>query len=193
MAIGDKARAAGLQTYGPDQDRRLGYDNDNQNADYIAEDRARLDVLESYSSQAMFSTYRAASTTQTLKHATPLIIAGAFAEHELNQGFAKWDGAKGELTIFRAGVYRMFAHVQLLAPLEVVNLQITRNSTAVDTPNTLTKGETAGPAAEATALRRLDQNDVLRLIVNQRNPAGTDRAVGAFPFDLGYSVEWVRD
>lgn len=37
MAIGDKAAAKGLQVFPGTQDRRLGYQNDNQRGDDIAD------------------------------------------------------------------------------------------------------------------------------------------------------------
>lgn len=36
MAIGDKAAAAGLAVYESTQDKRLGYENDNQRGDELA-------------------------------------------------------------------------------------------------------------------------------------------------------------
>lgn len=38
MAIGDKAAAKGLAVYAPTQDRRLGYQNDNQRGDELADE-----------------------------------------------------------------------------------------------------------------------------------------------------------
>lgn len=49
MAIGDKAAAKGLAVYAPTQDRRLGYQNDNQRGDELADEmdaRAAADALK---------------------------------------------------------------------------------------------------------------------------------------------------
>jgi hypothetical protein len=46
MATGDLAASKGLKTYTSAQDRRLGYDNDNQRGDDIAAAMLRLDALE---------------------------------------------------------------------------------------------------------------------------------------------------
>jgi len=50
MAIGDKAAAAGLTTWPATQDMRLGYQNDNQNADEIAQ--TRTDTAEALALKA---------------------------------------------------------------------------------------------------------------------------------------------
>lgn len=46
MAIGDKAAAKGLQVFPSTQDRRLGFQNDNQRGDDIADTMTRLDTIE---------------------------------------------------------------------------------------------------------------------------------------------------
>lgn len=46
MAIGDKGAAAGLQIYPSSQDRRLGYQNDNQRADDIADVMTDVTALQ---------------------------------------------------------------------------------------------------------------------------------------------------
>lgn len=191
MAIGDRAAAKGLKVYTSAQDRRLGFENDNQRGDEIADTMDRLDNVEKFINQPIFSTYRGA--VQSAPHTLWTTVAGAFAVPDLNIGFTSWNGGTGVLTVLKPGVYRIFAHVQFIGSYTAIGVQVTRNTASPDTENTLAKGETAGPGAEGSTIRRLAKGDALRFLVLQRNSASEARAIGGSSFDLGYGVEWVRD
>lgn len=62
MAIGDEAAAAGLAKYASSQDRRLGWENDNQRGDEIARVMGRTAALEALQVRhAEFTTQRTAT------------------------------------------------------------------------------------------------------------------------------------
>lgn len=191
MATGDAAARQGLKTYTSAQDRRLGWDNDNQRGDDVAATMDRLDTVEKFINQPIFSTYRGAA--QNAPHTTWTTVSTAFAVPDLNIGFTSWNAGTGELVVAKAGVYRIFAHVQFIGTYTAIGVQVTRNTPTPDTANTLAKGETAGPGAEGSTIRRLAKGDVLRFLVLQRNSGGTASTIGGNSFDLGYGVEWVRD
>ena len=90
MAIGDKAAAKGLATYPSTQDKRLGYQNDNQRGDELADEvdvRAAADTAEANARASADTTETNArvaadalkfDTSKVIYYgATPAYVAGA--------------------------------------------------------------------------------------------------------------------
>lgn len=207
MAIGDAAAAAGLATYASTQDRRLGYQNDNQNADYIAADRARLTKLEAQTIGVPKFSVAKSSNGQSLNGSVPTILSSsAFTTPVINRGGWGWTG--GALTVPKTGVYTVVASLKL-QPTDYYNsyVGVTRN---VSDPENLTAGafvarSVAYPGDRAsnqsnsvspsmTAMRllvALNAGDVLRVAAFQsnygQNTVGMDDGATSLTFEVMWS------
>jgi hypothetical protein len=102
MATGDKAAAAGLKTYTSAQDRRLGFDNDNQRGDEIADVMARAAALEALSFKELFIVNSNRNTPIT-GNAENALVAADWAPPTKNIGFDTWSA--GKLKILTPGDY----------------------------------------------------------------------------------------
>lgn len=204
MAIGDKAAAAGLTTYTSTQDRRLGYENDNRNADYIAEDRARLTTLEGVAIGVPKFSVAKSSAGQSLQSGNPTFMtSAAFASPVINKGGWTWSG--GVLTVPKTGIYMVVASMKL-APTDYYSqyVGVTRN---VSDPSSLTAGafiargvvfpgdrasnqsSSVGPSVTATRLLvALNQGDQLRVAGYQTNyganTVGIDEGATSLTFEV---------
>ncbi|WIB68806.1 hypothetical protein DEI93_07190 [Curtobacterium sp. MCBD17_035] len=196
MAIGDAAAAAGLVVYGSDQDRSLGYQNDNQRGDDVAAVMARTDALEAAAlNPPLFSAYRGAA--QNVGSNTWSVIASDRFTVEVNRGFASW--ANGGLVVSRAGVYEVSCHVEFLGDdYNQVGCQLTVNTSSPDTDNTLCKGEVMGSGSGSHnggptgfGMRRLAVGDVVRMLVLQTNTNDNVWSYGPSKPDLGWTMRWV--
>lgn len=137
MAIGDAAAAAGLTTYASTQDRRLGYQNDNQNADYIAADRARLTKLEAQTIGVPKFSVAKSSNGQSFAGSVPTILtSSAFGTPILNKGGFGWSG--GALTVPKTGIYTVVTTIKY-EPNDFYNgyIGVTKN---VSDPDNLVPG-----------------------------------------------------
>lgn len=204
MAVGDKAAAAGLTTYTSTQDRRLGFENDNRNADYIAEDRARLTTLEGVSIGVPKFSVARSSNGQSLQSDNPTFFtSAAWGSPELNKGGWGWSG--GVLTVPKTGVYMVVATMKL-APTDYYRqyVGVTRN---VSDPDNLTAGafitrgvvvpgdrssnqsNSVGPSVTAFRLLvKLNQGDQLRTVGFQsnygQNTVGVDEGATSLTFEV---------
>jgi hypothetical protein len=204
MAIGDKAAAAGLTTYSSTQDRRLGYENDNRNADYIAEDRARLTTLEGVAIGVPKFSVAKSSAGQSVQSGNPTFFtSAAFAAPVINKGGWTWSG--GVLTVPKTGVYMVLASMKL-APTDYYSQYcgVTRN---VSDPTNLTAGafiargvvfpgdrasnqsSSVGPSVTASRLLvALNQGDQLRMVGWQTNyganTVGVDDGATSLTFEV---------
>jgi len=96
MAIGDAAAAAGLVVYSDAQDRRKGFENDNQRGDEIAAVMGRTAKLETGVAKFL-------ALGRVHKQVNSVTIMDNYASPLQNQGFAGWSGSL--LTIKTAGDY----------------------------------------------------------------------------------------
>lgn len=207
MAIGDAAAAAGLATYASTQDRRLGYQNDNQNADYIAADRARLTKLEAQTISVPKFSVAKSSNGQSLGGSAPTILtSSAYGTPVINRGGWGWSG--GALTVPKTGVYTVVASLKL-EPEDYYNgyVGVTRN---VSDPSNLTAGafvarsvvypgerasntsNKVAPSITATRLLvALNAGDVLRVAAFQSNygqdTVGMDEGATSLTFEVLWS------
>lgn len=207
MAIGDAAAAAGLTTYASTQDRRLGYENDNRNADYIAADRARLTKLEAQTIGVPKFSVSKSSNGQSLGGSAPTILtSSAFGTPVINRGGWGWSG--GALTVPKTGVYTVMASLKLEAE-DYYNgyVGVTRN---VSDPSNLTPGafiarsvvypgerasntsNKVAPSMTATRLLvALNAGDVLRVAAFQSNygqdTVGIDEGATSLTFEVLWS------
>lgn len=204
MANGDIASARGWTTFASTQDRKQGYDNDNYGLDRAAEQANRLDVVEAAVNQPIFSVYKGTNKANMPFGSWTPVPGTWWATPELNDGFASW--ADGILTIKKAGVYDLQAHVQASAPnvsfdsLAVQIIRLNADGTgSADSANTLCKDElsTAAAVGSVAALgkRRLVAGDKIRSYVFQRSSQGgtnfsQDVTQGAY--NLTFTAEWVR-
>lgn len=102
MAIGDLARQLGLKVFASTQDRRLGYENDNQRGDEIALVMQRATALESQSFKELFIVNAAADKAIAGNAENPL-VANDWAAPTRNVGYDGW--AAGQLKILTPGDY----------------------------------------------------------------------------------------
>lgn len=207
MAIGDAAAAAGLATYASTQDRRLGWQNDNQNADYIAADRSRLTKLESQTIGVPMFSVAKSSNGQALNGSVPTILSSsAFTTPIINRGGWGWTG--GALTVPKTGAYTVVASLKL-QPADYYNsyIGVTRNvsDTTNLTPEAFVARSVAYPGERAsnnsnevspsmTAMRllvALNAGDVLRIAAFQsnygQNTVGMDDGATSLTFEVMWS------
>jgi hypothetical protein len=192
MANGDKAAARGWSTFPQTQSAKLGYDNDNYVLDRAAEIAADMDTVKAAVNQPIISVARG-TQARTLKYGVFNVATAVWATPDFNTGFTSWNtGNTGELVIKQSGMYRVQAHLQVNAADSAVGVQVVRNTTDGDTANTLAKGEGPGRAADANRPVRLVAGDVLRVLLLQRATGSPDLPLSTNPFDLTFSVEWLR-
>lgn len=206
MAIGDAAAAAGLATYTSTQDRRLGYENDNRNADYIAADRARLAKLEAQTIGVPKFSVAKSSAGQTVQSDNPTFFtSAAFASPGLNKGGWTWSG--GVLTVPRTGVYTVVATMKL-APTDYYrqytgvtqNVSDTANLTAgafiaraIEFPGDRASNQSnsVGPSLTATRLAvQLNAGDKLRMVGFQSNYGQNTVSLDDGATSLTFEVIW---
>jgi hypothetical protein len=96
MAIGDKAAAKGLAVYTDAQDRRKGWENDNQRGDDIADVIDRVAKLEAGAAKFL-------ALGRVNKQVNSVTIMDNYASPLQNQGFTSWSGSL--LTIKTPGDY----------------------------------------------------------------------------------------
>ncbi len=71
MAVGDKAAAKGLAVYASTQDKRLGYNNDNQRGDELADE---IDARAAADTALSTSKFDAAKIK--IQTSTPTVVTG---------------------------------------------------------------------------------------------------------------------
>jgi len=206
VAIGDAAAAAGLATYASTQDRRLGYQNDNQRGDELAAALTRIKALEAQTIGVPKFSVAKSSAGQSLQAGNPTFFtSAAFASPVLNKGGWGWSG--GVLTVPRTGVYTVVATMKL-QPTDYYRQYcgITQN---VSNPDSLTAGafvarsieypgdrasnqsSSVGPSSTATRLLvRLNQGDQLRMVGFQDNYGANTVGVDDGATSLTFEVLW---
>lgn len=193
MANGDIAASLGWPTFSATQDRRLGYDNDNYALDRAAEQYITLrdDVLPAIN-QPIFSVKRGTSIYNLAGGDWTAFTSTPFATPILNDGFTAWAG--GQLTIEKAGVYQVDAHVQFVdANYNRTAIEIVKNTSQAGTANTLARNVTGGSlSVSAGDLVPLVAGDVLRLLGYQREAGGASHGIDTGRADLSWTVEWRR-
>ncbi|QQD75107.1 hypothetical protein I8920_09520 [Curtobacterium sp. YC1] len=204
MAIGDAAAAAGLATWTSTQDRRLGYQNDNQRGDELAAALARIKTLEGVSIGVPKFSVAKSTNGQTVQSGNPTFFtSAAWGSPVLNKGGWGWSG--GVLTVPKTGVYMVVASMKL-APTDFYSqyVGVTRN---VSNPANLTAGafiargvvypgdrasnqsSSVGPSITATRLLvALNQGDELRVAGYQTNyganTVGVDEGATSLTFEV---------
>lgn len=191
MAIGDAAGAAGLRVY---SDALLVKDVDdglNQRGDDVAAVMGRVDKVEGAVSQPIFAVSRS-SAPATLPHAVWYIATASLATNpNLIDGFV-WSNADGTLKVSKAGIYRLSGSLFFAdSPIDS-GIEITANSDQVGTSATVVGRLSPGRGVEASRLVRLAANDVLRMLIFQRSADQGARTIGALPYNLTFTAEWVR-
>ncbi|WIA98025.1 hypothetical protein [Curtobacterium sp. MCBA15_004] len=203
MATGDAAGAAGLKVY---DDTLLVADVDtalNQRGDDVAAVMGRTADLEKLTKGTpKFMVNRSSAGQVVGAEVWSQINATGWATPLKNVGGFGWSG--GALTIPRAGIYEVQAHAMFRGnDYRTAAVQITRNTTQVDTDSSITANETTvdlpsvGAALHLgiTASRyvSLNANDVIRVFVLQRNRNDDIVNVGQYAFDLTFDVVWVDE
>lgn len=201
MAVGDAAGAAGLVTYGDDL---LVTDIDvavNQRGDELAAALTRIKTLEAAAiNKPMFSVVRSTNGQSVGDSTWSQMVAGAWATPVKNVGGFTWSA--GVLTVPRAGVYGVVGTAHFYSDdYTALEVQITKNTTSVDTTNTVSKAAWSAPTKSGetgvnpsvTTVRLFvpfNAGDTLRFWVLQRNVNGQTWNTGPRPYDLTWDVEW---
>jgi hypothetical protein len=203
MAVGDKAAAAGLTTYSASQDRRLGYENDNRNADYIAGLMDRLKALETQVIGTPVYSVAKSSNGQSLQHDTAAVFgAGAWGKSIKNVGGFTFSG--GALTVPRSGIYGVQAVMKPAADdFYATFVAISRNNSNPTTPDMIARSVTypgdqgsynnpnVSPTNTASRLLvALNAGDVLRVVGYQRNFQGQTVGLDDGETSLTFEVQW---
>ncbi|MCS5513991.1 hypothetical protein NY537_14705 [Curtobacterium flaccumfaciens pv. betae] len=173
----------------------------NQRGDDIAAVMGRTDILESQTNGPGFMVKRSSNGQSVPAESWTQLVSGAWATPFLNDGFT-WTG--GSLTIPRAGIYDVRAHVMWRNDdFRTASINVTRNSTVADTQNTVAGNETTveSPSVDqelqlgvtAAEFVPLNAGDVLRVFTLQRNRGGTPQKMGNRSYDLTFNVLWVRE
>lgn len=183
MANGDLASARGWTTFAATQQRSQGWDNDNYALDRAAEQANRLDVVEAAVNQPIFKVGRSTNTANVNDAQITTVPSSWYAAATINIGFTKWQA--GQLTVAKAGVYRLSAHVNFVNDRDTVEIYAMQNGVYV------LKQTNAGRGAAISDLVRLAAGDVLALRVLCIG-AGPQNLVNTNPYDLSFSAEWVR-
>ncbi|MBT1633759.1 hypothetical protein [Curtobacterium flaccumfaciens] len=191
MANGDLAAARGWTTNAGADDRRMGWDRINYALDRAAEQAKRLDVVEAVISQPIFKAGRSTNAVNLNDNTTYQAASNWYAAPVVNEGFTKWQA--GQLTVAKAGLYRLTVHAQFVGIRDTVEALVARNTAATPAPagNTLVKNSNAGRATTATDLVRLAAGDVLTVQVMCVG-AGAANLLGTNAYDFTFSAEWVR-
>ncbi|MEN0103326.1 MAG: hypothetical protein AAGC90_10405 [Curtobacterium sp.] len=201
MAIGDAAGAKGLKVYSASDLVNLGYQQNNQRGDEIAAVMTRADKLEAQTiSVPKFSVRRSTNGQNCAAEKWTQMTAGAWGSPKKSVGGFTWSG--GVLTVPRAGVYMVHADAHFYSDdFVTAAAQITRNTTSLDTTNTVAKGEasqysepgeTTNPSVSAIGfLVPLNAGDQLRVFLLQRNRGGQTRNTGSHEYDLQFEVLWM--
>lgn len=194
MAAGDIAASLGWATVAPTEGRNLGYQRINEALDRTAS--LFIDVRDNVKpavNQPLFTVTRSSSTVGFDANSWKLVAAIAYATPEVNTGFTGWKD--GILTIKKPGLYDLYATLTWAqADYRRTAIQIVRNT---DTPSTTdgTLAQTITNGSEtvtARARRRLAAGDQVRLLAFQQEDGGPRHGIDSDPFDLGFSVEWLR-
>lgn len=183
MANGDIASARGWTTFASTQNVSTGYDNDNYALDMAATQANRLDVVEAAVNQPIFKVGRSTNTVNLNDGTVYTAASSWFASPVINTGFTKWQA--GQLTVAKAGVYRISAHVNFVNDRDTVEVYVMQNGTYV------LKQTNAGRGATGTELVRLAAGDVIAMRVLCIG-AGAQNLINTNPYDLSLSLEWVR-
>ncbi|MCS0491193.1 hypothetical protein [Curtobacterium flaccumfaciens] len=202
MATGDAAGAAGLVVYDDTLNVRDIDTALNQRGDELAAVMGRTKKVESLVGTPKFIVNRSSAGQNIQGNTWTQLTAPAFATPMKRVGGFEWSG--GVLRIPRAGIYQVAAHVFFRSDdYAGAELQITRNSTDVDTTATITgdgisipapdAGSTVNLGLTASRLVSLNANDALRLFVRQSNRGQNTVNVGSFAFDLTFDVVWVDE
>jgi len=192
MANGDIASGLGWTIFAATQDRKLGYDNDNYALDRAAEQFIALrDKVLPAINQPIFKVGRSTNAVDLNDNSTYQAASNWFATPVVNDGFTKWTA--GQLTVAKAGLYRLTVHAQFIGVRDTVEALVVRNTSEKPAPagNTLIKNSNAGRATTATDLVRLVAGDVLTVQVLCVG-AGASNLLGTNPYDFTFSAEWVR-
>lgn len=193
MANGDIAASVGWSTFASSQSAKQGYDNDNYALDRAAEQYKTLrDTVLPAVNQPVFSVRKADYALTLPNNSWAFVNGNNWGAAVVSDGFTKWEN--GQLTVAKAGVYRLSMGVQFLNTDRdmIAGAQIVRNTTTANTANTLVKAEQGGRGAAKTELVRLVAGDVLAMLVYASHSAATSTTVDNNPFALSMSVEWVR-
>lgn len=188
MANGDIASARGWTTYTSAQARSLGYDNDNYALDRAAEQANRLDNVDKAINQPVFKAGRSTTRIPVSNQTWLVLGANAYATPVLNDGFTSWTG--GQLTVAKAGVYRISVHASATQEQSTMAVQVVRNTQTPDTNNTLVKNDSKGAGVTATDLVRLVAGDVLSAMIYMTS--NVDKLLNTNAYDLSLSLEWIR-
>ncbi|MDP4333236.1 hypothetical protein Q7F20_07615 [Curtobacterium sp. A7_M15] len=183
MANGDIASARGWTTYASTQQRSQGWDNDNYVLDRAAEQANRLDVVEAAVNQPIFKVGRSTVTADLDDGQIYTVVGNWFAAPTINTGFTRWNA--GQLTVAKAGIYRLTAHVNFINDRDTVEVYVMQNG------NYVVKQTNAGRGATGTELVRLAAGDVLAMRVLCIG-AGFHNLINTNPYDMSFSAEWVR-
>ncbi|PYY57778.1 hypothetical protein DEJ17_09770 [Curtobacterium sp. MCSS17_011] len=207
MAIGDAAAAAGLATYTSTQDRRLGYQNDNQRGDELAAALARIKTLEAQTIGVPKFSVAKSSAGQSLQAGNPTFFtSAAFASPVLNKGGWTWSG--GVLTVPRTGVYTVVTTMKLQATdyyrqycgitqnvSDPANLTagafITRST---EYPGDRASNQSSSVSPSSTAMRlavQLNEGDKLRMAGFQDNYGANTVGVDDGATSLTFEVVWL--
>lgn len=193
MANGDKAAAVGWSTFASTQSASQGYDDVNYALDRAAEQYTTLrDQVLPAVNQPAFSVRKADYPLTIPNRSWAFVNGNNWGATVVNDGFTLW--RNGQLTIAKAGVYRVSVGVQFLDNDRDMGsgAQITRNTTNPDTANTLVKVENGGRGAAKSELVRLVAGDILALLIYATHNVPANTTVENNPYALSMSVEWVR-
>jgi hypothetical protein len=169
MAIGDAAAAAGLKTYTAAQDRRLGYENDNQRGDELAAAMARITTLEQRLNglpvvllRSSVSQATAATANEWSRMSWNIEEFDRGAMHELTEA------SRDYVTCPRAGLVAVSYAVKIRTFDAIIRARIMQNNVVVPgTVNDDRRGDPeAWPIARDSTLLRVAAGDVLHIQVS---------------------------
>lgn len=189
MANGDIATTLGWAVNAGTDDRRNGWDRINYVLDRAAEQRITLrDTVLPAVNQPVFKAGRSTTRLPIANQTWTPLAGNAYALPVLNDGFTSWTA--GQLTIKKAGVYRLSIHAGASVPQDNIAMQVVRNTQTPDTINTLVKNDSAGSGVSSTDLVRLVAGDVLVALIYMRGQM--DHLLNTNSYDLSLALEWVR-
>lgn len=202
MPNGDIAAQVGWQTYASSQSASLGYDDVNYALDRAAEQYLALrDKVLPAVNQPVFAARRGSAIYNLAGGSWTRITSSPYATPLINTGFGlNNDAAKGwsggQLTIAKAGIYRVAGHIQFVDALyNRIGIEIVKNTSSSNTANTLARNIVGGYeclSVDCEDLVRLVPGDVLLMLGYQREAGGDSHGIDTGPADISFRVEWVR-